>query len=168
MTDARDTTSDQKPADKTEALDFVYCGRRVLTNGKLGICVAPIRDGKLQREMLFLYERKAHRYVGGVYSGAEFNERQMVGLTANLKYVRPWTVQHELIDWQARDQHAEAEARAKKLEDDAKKVSEIERVLLPLRVQYESYRKQRDLAGMEALRSTVLSALASTPRTNEI
>lgn len=167
MNDPHGSTAEQEQL-PTEALDFVYCGRRTLSNGKMGFAVAPIRDGKLQRQMLFPFDRKAHRAVGGVYSGAEFNDSQALGLNGALKYVRRWTVQHDLVDWQARDDHAESEARTKKLEGDAKKVSEIERVLLPLRVQYESYRKRRDHAGMEALRSAMLNALMSAPRTGEV
>lgn len=40
--------------------------------------------------------------------------------------------------------------------------------MLPLRAQYETYRKQRDLAGMEALRAAVLNALMTTPRADEV
>ena len=40
--------------------------------------------------------------------------------------------------------------------------------MLPLRAHYETYRKQRDLAGMEALRAAVLNALMTTPRADEV
>jgi hypothetical protein len=41
-------------------------------SGSLLISVRPIKDGKLQREMTFAFERKNIRAVGGVYSGASF------------------------------------------------------------------------------------------------
>jgi hypothetical protein len=151
------------------ALDFVYCGRRwSKSSGSMMLCVRAIKDGVLQDAGLYAFDRKAHRAIGGVYSGAVFSEEGIRNLSGDLVYQRRWDVREDLIDWQARDEAAESASRSKKLEADAKKISEIEKIMLPLRVQYENYRKKRDHAGMEALRAAVVNALASSPRSTEL
>jgi hypothetical protein len=148
-------------------LDLVYCGRRWTESGKLFVVVCALKEGVLQREMWFDFDRKALRTVGGVYSGASISEKGVRGLTSRLQYLRQWSDRSQLMDWQARDEDAEVQARSKKLEGDAKRVSEIEKILLPLRAQYEGYRKKHDVAGMRALRTAVQNALMSAPRTTE-
>lgn len=150
-----------------EELDFAYCGRRLMSDGTLALCIRPIKDGALQGDMLYSFTRKAHRAVGGVYRGAKFQGGTMSGLQANLQFVRRWDQAKDLIDWQARDEAAESHTRSKKLEADAKKASEIEKIMLPLRAQYDRYKYSRDHAGMEALRDAVLRALTSKPRPEE-
>jgi hypothetical protein len=148
-------------------LDLAYCGRRWTDSGKLFVVICPIKEGVLQKEMWFDFDRKAVRTVGGVYSGASFSEKGVRGLSARLQYLRQWPDSSQLLDWQARDEDAEVQARSKKLEGDAKRVSEIEKIMLPLRAQYEGYRKKHDVAGMRALRAAVQNALMSAPRKTE-
>jgi hypothetical protein len=150
-----------------EALEYVYCGRRWSVSEKLLISVRPIKDGELLREMLFDFDRKMVRSVGGVYSGASFHDNGARGLSSANRFERLWQDKSDLIDWQVKDENVEIAARSKKLESDSKKVSEIEKILLPLRQQYESYRVKRDLAGMAALSSAVQRALQAAPRTSE-
>jgi hypothetical protein len=148
--------------------DFVYCGRRQLASGKLAFAVCAINDdGTLMPERLFMFDRKAHRSVGGVYSGASFSETQAAGLSARLTFVRRWPGEGDQIAWEALDGAAEAADRARKLEADDKKVSEIERTMLPLRAQFERFRHMRDRGGMEALRAGVLAALEAPLRPDE-
>ena len=150
-------------------LDFVYCGRRwSQSSGSMVICIRAIKDGVLQAAGLYEFDRKAHRAIGGVYSGALFNEASIRNLSGALVYQRRWDVREDLIDWQSRDAAAESVSRSKKLEADAKKINEIEKIILPLRVQYDNYRKKRDHAGMDALRAAVVRALASSPRSSEL
>lgn len=151
-----------------EALDYVYCGRRLLANGKLSVAVRPISpSGELMRELHFSHSRKNEKTIGGVYSGALFSESSVQGL-GNVQYSRRWQDKEDLIDWQSRDGEAECRIRASKLEADAKKISEIEHGMLFLRRQYENYRKQRDHAGMAALEGAVVRALRCAPRTTEL
>lgn len=161
--------SEEEKKNELQELDFVYCGRRwIQSKEKLYFVVAPIKNGALLEEMVFPFDRQAKRMVGGVYAGAKFSEDSAAGLAAkNLRYVRRWSITNDVIDWQARDTRAEVEARIRKLEADDKKISEIENVLMPLRVQYESYRFKRDVAGMEALKVAVLAALVASPRKYE-
>lgn len=149
--------------------DFVYCGRRLLANGKLAIAVRPIaEDGTLQPERLFAFERKGHRSVGGVYSGAEFSEKQAAGLfSPQLKFIRRWPEADDNIEWEALDGAAEAADRARKMEADDKKISDIEATMLPLRAQFERFRHMRDRGGIEALRAAVLAALEAPLRPAE-
>jgi hypothetical protein len=65
------------------------------------------------------------------------------------------------------DELAESIVRTKKLEADAKKISEIEKIMLPLRVQFARYMFMRDRGGMDALQAAVVAALASAPRPQE-
>ncbi len=64
----------------------------------------------------------------------------------------------------ARDEAFETQQCLAKLELDAKKVNELEALLLPLRKQYAVYSRQYDYAGQEALEQAVLRALRSPPR----
>lgn len=162
------TTQPNDENQELAAMDFVYSGRRWSSNGKLLITLYPIVDGVLQKERVFEYDRKAHRVVGGIYTGAKFNDGSMLGFTSALQYVGRWENQADLLEWQAKDEHAETRSKARKLEADDKKISEIERILLPLRIQYESMRKRRDMAGMEALRLALNNALYSAPRESEL
>lgn len=148
-------------------MEYVCCGRRWSSvSGKLLISIRTIDGSELGEEMVFPFDRKMNRSVGAVYSGASFNVKGARGLSGTNQFLRPWANKTDVIDWQARDEHAETMARSKKLEGDLKKVSEIEKILLPLRVQYDSYRVKRDHAGMEALTAAVVRALASRPRTS--
>lgn len=147
---------------------LVYCGRRWIDHlEKMCVAIRPLQDGKLQEEMLFAYDKKAHRVVGGIYEGAEFSDSQARGISGRLSYQSNWPDKSDLIDWKARDEYAESQARCKKLEADAKKVSEIEAIMLPLRMQFDRYRLMRDSAGMKALRSAVMAALECSPRASE-
>jgi hypothetical protein len=166
------TSTVERASPETELLnsqDFVYCGRRLLVSGKLAIAVRPIaEDGTLQGERLFAFERKGHRSVGGVYSGARFTETQAAGLfSPQLKFMRRWQEADDRIEWEALDGAAEAADRARKMEADDKKVSDIEAAMIPLRAQFERFRHMRNRGGMEALRAAVLAALEAPLRPAE-
>jgi hypothetical protein len=159
---------DTKPEQPMVPLDFVYCGRRIMSNGKLAVAIAPIQDGEIQKTRLFLFDRKAHRTIGSVYSGATFSDNHMRGLIADLKFERIWHKQEDRIEWRARDEEVETHLRTKKLEADAKKVNEIETIMLPLRIMMQNFRHKRDYGGMEALEAAVVRALKSKPREGEV
>lgn len=161
-------TSDSAPqrVDALEPMDFVYCGLRLLVGEKLGVAICPIREGKLQQPWFLQQKSKVRWSIGGIYTGASFNESTVRG-HSQARFVRRWDVTTDLIDWQARHDLAESTVRSKKLEADARRTNEIEVVLLPLRQQYETYRHQRDHAGMEALAAAVLRALRTAPRVEE-
>lgn len=158
---------EQKVEAEARPLDFVYVGRRL--NG--GQAVAAIRcilaSGKLADDEAY-YQLKAFKgYVlGGVYSGAAFAGSQVRGLNL-AKYVSRWPGMAEQVDWRARDEQVEEQLRTDKLLKDAKKVHEVEAIMLPLRKLYESYRHRRDSAGCEALEQAVLRALRVAPRASE-
>ena len=154
--------------DGTTPQDFVYTGRRTLNSGLMAISVRPIKsDGTLADERWFKFDRKGHRSVGGIYTGASFSDTLVSGLYANLKFVRRWPEEGDQIEWEARDGAAEATDRARKMEADDKKTSAIEAAMLPLRAQFERFRHMRDRGGMEALRAGVLAALEAPLRPDE-
>lgn len=152
-----------------EPLDFVYCGLRFGQGGKVGVSIRTLKDGKLHGEGLYIQKGKVTWTIGGVYEEAKFSETSAHGFSSkSVRFVRHWDVGADLIDWRARNDHVESALRTKKLEADARRVNEIESVMLPLRRQYETYRRQRDHAGMEALVAAVTRALRTAPAVREV
>ncbi|EMO9521326.1 hypothetical protein ACR3H8_19455 [Pseudomonas aeruginosa] len=156
----------QTEASEFLPFDFVYAGRRVLKGDKAGAEIFRIVDGRIADSFVFAAKSLKGRVIGGVYRGAEFSNNQARGLGA-VEFVHRWKDQGACIDWQARDEAFETEQRRSRLEADAKKVNEIEAIMLPLRKLYASYSRQYDHAGKEALEQAVLRALRSPPRKTE-
>ncbi|WP_122423282.1 hypothetical protein [Pseudomonas viridiflava] len=147
--------------------DFVYAGRRALKGDKPGAEIHRVIGGKLSDSFVFDSKALKCNVIGGVYRGALFTDNQARGLGA-VQYVERWRDQGACIDWRARDEAFAATRRLKKLEADAKKVNEIEAIMLPLRKQYAAYTRQYDHAGQEALEQAVLRALRAAPRITEL
>ncbi|MGG5276312.1 hypothetical protein [Pseudomonas syringae pv. coryli] len=147
--------------------DFVYAGRRALKGDKPGSEIFRIIDGRLSESYVFAAKSLKGNVIGGVYRGAKFSKDQAQGLGTAV-FVERWNDQGACIDWRARDEAFEANQRRIKLEADAKKVNEIEIMILPLRKLYASYSRQYDNAGKEALEQAVLRALRSLPRKCEL
>lgn len=149
------------------ARDFVYGGRRLLKSGRVGAVVFTVfGSGQLDDGSLFDGKTFKRHAIGGIYRGASFCGDKARGLE-EAKYVGQWAGDAMRIDWRIRDEDAEAEQRAAKLSGDARKVHEIEAILLPLRKMYAGYFKRRDSAGQEALERAVLRALRCAPRSSE-
>ncbi|MCK9709870.1 hypothetical protein [Pseudomonas syringae] len=147
--------------------DFVYAGRRALKGDKPGAEIFRIIEGRLADSYVFASKALKGHAIGGVYRGAQFTNSQARGL-GTATFVERWSDQLACIDWRARDEAFDASQRLIKLEADAKKVNEVEAMLLPLRKLYASYSRQYDHAGKEALEQAVLRALRSPPRKSEI
>lgn len=159
------TTAQAEAADFSP-FDFVYVGRRALQGGKPGGEIRKIVDGQLTDAYVFAAASLKGRVIGCIYRGAHFSSSQARGLAA-AEFVGRWEDQGDLIDWKARDQAFETEQRRFKMEADAKKVNEIEAIMLPLRKLYASYSRKYDHAGKEALEQAVLRALRAQPRATE-
>lgn len=147
--------------------DFVYAGRRPLKGDKPGSEIFRIIDGRLAESYVFQAKSLKGNVIGGVYRGAMFSKDQAQGL-GTAAFVERWSDQGACIEWRARDEAFEANQRLIKLEADAKKVNDIEVMMLPLRKLYASYSRQYDHAGKEALEQAVLRALRSLPRKSEL
>lgn len=148
--------------------DFVYAGRRALKGGKPGVEIFRIVDGRLAESFVFESKSlKKSNVIGGVYRGARFTDNQAYGLGA-VAFVERWKDQLACVDWRARDEAFETNQRRLKLEADAKKVNEVEAMLLPLRKLHAAYSRKYDHAGKEALEQAVLRALRSPPRKSEL
>lgn len=156
----------QTPQQEARALDFIYVGRRLNGSKPVAAICCVLAPGKLGAEAF--YDMKAFKghVLGGVYRGAEFAGSQVRGLN-RVKFVERWADTAAQVDWRARDEQVEERQRTDKLLKDAKKVHEIEAVMLPLRKLYEGYRHRRDSAGGEALEQAVLRALRVSPRASE-
>jgi hypothetical protein len=147
--------------------DFVYIGKSIADDGKVYCGNAIVNeDCTLEKTKWYGYKKKMDRIVGGVYRGASFSENTAKGLEQAIWRTR-WHDQGDVIKWQADDEKVEVEIRSKKMEKDEGRISELEKILLPLRTQYESYRSRHDCAGMEALEKSMLRALKSAPRVIE-
>ena len=143
--------------------DFVYAGRRALKGDKPGVEIYRIVDGRLAYSFVFEAKSLKGKVIGGVYRGALFTDTKARGF-GSVQFVDRWNDKGACIDWRARDEAFEAQQRLAKLESDAKKMNELEALLLPLRKQYAVYSRQYDNAGKEALEQAVLRALRSPPR----
>lgn len=150
-----------------EPSDFVYAGRRILKGGKIGVAIHRINDALLAVEMVFNSKHLQGNVIGGIYRGASFSTSQADGL-GNAKYVGRWENAVDLIGWRARDEAIEADTRLAKLVADAKKLNELETLLLPLRKLYATYTRQYDNAGKESLEQALIRALRSPPRKSEL
>jgi len=151
--------------------DYVYIGKRWSSKGKVIMGYQLIKeDGTLEDPPIFWeFDRKMERSIGCVYTGAKFSDITASGGIsamgiASAKFKKAWPNQEDRIQWQNKNDDVEADVRNQKLEKDAGRVSDIERIMLPLRQQYESMRVRRDWAGQEALERAVLRALKISPR----
>lgn len=147
--------------------DFVYAGRRILVGGKVGVAIHRINDARLDEEMVFNNKQLQGHVIGGIYRGASFSTSKANGL-GNATFVGRWEVAIDLIGWRARDEAIETQTRLAKTVADAKKVNELETLLLPLRKLYATYTRQYDNAGKEALEQALIRALRSPPRKTEL
>lgn len=146
--------------------DYVYTGRCTLKGGKTGGQLGRLIDGRIEDTFVFEARNFKGKAIGGIYRGATFGDQSARGLEG-AKYVGRWSDESACIDWRARDDALEAKMRLAKLEADAKRMNDIEVILLPLRKLYASYARRYDHAGKEALEQAVLRALRSLPRKSE-
>lgn len=164
MTDA--TTTPDK--DGFVAKDFVFIGKALDDKMKVFVIIQPIEaDGTLGKKMSYGFNRKRDKNVGGIYTGAMFDEAGTVRNLDGSRFQKLWPNQEERMVWQAKNEAVESELRGAKLEKDEGRISEIEKILLPIRQTYENMRFRHDWAGCEALEKAVLRALRSAPRVIE-
>ncbi len=158
---------DSKSEKPSVARDYVYAGRRKTASGKSVGVIRQVVDGVLAADRLYEAKVLKGKVIGGLYRGASFHD----GGSDKLKeasYVGYWKNAEDIIQWKALDDAFESEERQAKLESDAKKINEIEEIMLPLRKLYAGYNKRYDHAGKEALEKAVLRALRSAPRKAEL
>lgn len=152
-----------EPLPDLESLDFIYCGQRLVAGNKMGVKFTLLREGRPAGTFVTQKAGRGTKVVGGVYTGARFSKETAVG-TGEARFVRMWEDSAEVMTWEALDGAAIAEARSRKLAADASRVSEIERLLIPLRKLHQTSRARNDHAGLEALEAAVLRALRTPIR----
>lgn len=150
-----------------QPFDFVFAGRCDAIGGKTGVVIHRVVEGKLGQQAVYEAKNLKGRVIGGIYRGASFSPDHVRGLVES-QYVGRWPDKSDCIQWRARDEAHEAKRRLAKLEADAKKINELETILLPLRKQYAVYARQYDHAGKESLEQAVMRALRSPPRKTEV
>jgi hypothetical protein len=64
-----------------------------------------------------------------------------------------------IIEWEAKSDEAEAAQKRSKLEANAKRVSEIDQHMAPLRDAWQAMRNRGDMASADALEAAILRSL---------
>lgn len=142
--------------------DFVFAGARLLKGDEIGYAVCVLVNGVAsETERLFKEPKLKTALIGGIYTGADFSERQARGLGA-----ARWTSMYDAADarerkiaWRAEHDSAMTFMRTKKLMADAKKVSEIDEAMEPVRRAYTAARKRGDYTLAKAIETAVLESL---------
>lgn len=155
-------TTEQKGAPRK----FVYCGQR--SDGKtrsVRIAVLTEDGSAVEKFQEYAYKRTLDRSVGSVYVGASFDEKNAYGLHT-AKWEAQWDVS-DTLQWEAENAVALERMATAKLEADATRISELERLLAPIRKQYAKNMERHDHAACGALEAAVLKAIRSRPRSYE-
>lgn len=146
--------------------EFVSMGIRCGANGERYTEIGVVQDNKIIKTYFFKYKRGECGVVGQVYSGAKFNDKQALGL-GRAVWERTWHDNGEIIEWSALATQAERKYKKLLLAKDAEKIDEIERILLPLRMQYQRAFKRYDHATCGAIEDAMLVALRTPVRARE-
>lgn len=149
--------------------DFVFVGKVYTDKKKMYVAVRKIlADGALSDEP-FYYEAKRGRsfIVGGVYTGAAFDTEGSVSNLDNAKYARRWPDVDAIREWQIADQQAETDKKRDTIEKDEGRVSELQKILLPLRRDHAKLVARYVRSDVRAFEEAVLDALRTPPRASE-
>lgn len=148
--------------------DFVFLGKRADSKLQQFAEIQHINDdGTLGEKGLYKWSAKLNKNVGGIYRGASFNEKGSARNLEGSRFQKLWPNQEDRMIWQSETEAVDVALRNAKLEKDEGRISEIEKVMLPIRKTYENLRFRHDYAGCEALEKAVLRALRSAPRVIE-
>lgn len=150
------------------ALDCVYLGRRMLQGNKVGVAYAPIGpDGTLQPYRLFEAKKGFERSIGYVYTGAEWSEQSVWGLSTLKPTGKRWDDEAERLKWKALDSDTAVEKRRAALDASNKAENEYDDMLLPARKAYTSAARRGDMVTCRAIDQAVLMALHRPVRKTE-
>lgn len=152
--------------DAATIMDFIYAGRRITSNGKLGVCVIPVNGSTLEAPRVFALTDSKRRVIGGCYRGARFNATTSWGvLTASYVFgaILPPVPKDDLALWEACDYTAECEVKSRRMEDDAKKRGYIDTQLAELREMYDKFRQSGRFEDAAVLEAAVLRSLRRKP-----
>lgn len=157
-------------SDKTPR-DFVCMGYRLVVGGKLAMKVGVLDDRgeAVLHTGLYVSPNRARRSTGGVYTGAAFSPDGGTAFDLPKAYWKSqWKSKADVLEWTALTDAADIDKKVIALETDAKRMNEIEAIMLPLRRLYtKAAQPPYDGATMEALRKAVLLALAAPIRKDE-
>lgn len=141
--------------------DYVYAGLRISKSKNKHVAIIPIEDGVLGKERWYEYKRDRTGTIGGVYRGCSFSQNKVRGL-GEAKFVNMWGEQPDRISWSLLDDESKLQEKLIKLEADTAKVSDIDRILAPLRTEYQKMRGRGDYHGANALKNAIVNSLQKT------
>lgn len=148
--------------------DFVYCGARVGAGGKKLMEIAVIDDnGALIKKGVYAHDNKA-RTIGARYRGARFTENAIIAFNTAKYTGKHLENESDVIEWTAVHRASLQELEDLKAEKDLGRVDYIEKLLLPLRIEYTKYHDSFDPYKGRALEDAVKSALRTPPRQYEL
>lgn len=151
------------------ARPFVYQGLRWdRFTRKASDCVQPLEEATLapHGEPMMFKPGKRKLVIGGIYTGAEFDENGARGLNAARYYGR-WKNESDRLEWQALDSQADANAASAREEANERRRDEIEAMVLPLRKLLHSDAYKFDPGKQQAIINAVTRALRVPPRAGE-
>ena len=138
-----------------EPADYVYIGKRQLRDGKLGHFIMRINSvGELDKESGYRDLKRFHPVIGGVYTGAVFSEKHAKGIET-AKYDRQWPDPMKRLEWGALDRVAETAIKKKRIEADARRMNEMDSILLPIRRAIYNANRRGDYTEAHAIRQAV-------------
>lgn len=154
------------PEDLTP-IHVLFMGERVAKGARYQTFAPVQEDGSLDAEMWFAWKSSGPKIVGGVFSGASISaDRKSIAGLDRLRFVRKHPEQGDVLRWQALHDAAQEELAATRLEK-AARGSDFERIMLPLRREYEKITRRHDMATAAAFERAVLNALRNKPRADE-
>lgn len=160
--------SDQ-PTLKGTPAEFVYLGVRQGQDNKPRVSLAVIQEnGKLSPTRVYSMTKEfKRRVIGGVYKGARFDEdHAMYGAPAAV-FDRLWPDADQRAIWQALAQDEEDNMAVRRIETDERRISEIDKAMIPLRKIYHAAVKRGDLPGAYAVERAIVRSLHRPLRVNE-
>lgn len=148
------------------AKDFVYGGLRVSNKERFVAIIQIKEDGTIStNEQLYPYKRNRDRVVGGVYRGATFSDSKVRGLD-DVSFVSVWKNGEDKMRLEALDYEANHIYKRLSLEKNADKMTEIEKIMLPIRQQYTAMIKRGDFHGASAFKFAVTEAITKPVKTS--
>lgn len=153
MTDQ--TTAKGAPA------EFVYLGVRQGPDNKPRAALAVIyENGNLSPTRVYAMTKDfKRRVIGGVYKGARFDEDKAMYGAPVAVFDRLWPDAEQRAIWQALAQDEEANMAVRRVEADERRISEIDKAMIPLRKIYHAAIKRGDLLGAYAVERAIVRSL---------
>lgn len=158
-------------ADKDfKPVELVYIGQRLGADGERFVAFAKLLEGTPtpERPLHYPYKKNRQRAIGAIYTGALLAPDDTIRGLEMVQFKGMLPNQTLRLQWQAEDQRVEDRLALDRMESNARRISEFEKILLPLRKQYAKHMAAYDIAGAQALETMILRTLRMSPRKEEL